>query len=234
MLGSVLPKRLPSDLMAPESSTLKKGTQVVLIAELPGVVAGTTGRVGRAVGINSTRYRVMFDNGVETLSVASEKLVSPATWAGMEDTALLIDDGQDIDAAPPAAVSLASPVTVASPSEPVEVVVPGDAAEKASPAETPPPPPSARTETPEVDDRLAALTAKSREARKEAGVDLDAEVAAEEATETSSAPESTSDATPDDKVEAQEPNSPQLVELPEGYYPPNNRIADLLSSIKDE
>ncbi|HJM22527.1 MAG TPA: hypothetical protein QF409_11135, partial [Acidimicrobiales bacterium] len=79
--------------MASESPTLKKGTEVVLVAELPGVVVGTIGRVGRAIGIKSTRYRVMFDNGVETLSVASEKLVSPATWDGMKDTALPADNG---------------------------------------------------------------------------------------------------------------------------------------------
>ena len=47
--------------MAPESSNLKKGTRVVLVDDLPGVKAGTAGRVGRSIGIKSTRYRVHFE-----------------------------------------------------------------------------------------------------------------------------------------------------------------------------
>ena len=66
--------------MAPESSTLKKGSRVVVITDIPGVAAGTTGRVGRAIGVKTTRYRVKFDNGVDALSVAEGKLVSPAAW----------------------------------------------------------------------------------------------------------------------------------------------------------
>ena len=61
--------------MAPESSTLKKGSRVVVITDIPGVAAGTTGRVGRAIGVKTTRYRVKFDNGVDVLSVAEGKLV---------------------------------------------------------------------------------------------------------------------------------------------------------------
>ena len=66
--------------MAPESSTLKKGSRVVVITDIPGVAAGTTGRIGRAIGVKTTRYRVKFDNGVDALSVAEGKLVSPAAW----------------------------------------------------------------------------------------------------------------------------------------------------------
>ena len=62
--------------MAPESSTLKKGSRVVVITDIPGVAAGTTGRVG-SIGVKTTRYRVKFDNGADVLSVAEGKLVSP-------------------------------------------------------------------------------------------------------------------------------------------------------------
>ena len=59
--------------MAPESSTLKKGARVVVITDLPGVSAGTAGRVGRSIGIKPVRYRVQFENGVNSLSDAESR-----------------------------------------------------------------------------------------------------------------------------------------------------------------
>ena len=44
---------------------LDRGDTVRAIVDLPGVPAGTAGRVILANGFNWLRYRVIFDNGVE-------------------------------------------------------------------------------------------------------------------------------------------------------------------------
>ena len=101
--------------------------------------------------------------------------------------------------------------------------------------------------------RLAALTAKSRDARKAAGVDVDAEV-----TDDAPAPEvadpATEEPVPEASQAAGDPPAPKVADpetdepvpetsevpkpaeqtfnLPDGYFPPDNRIADLLASVK--
>jgi len=225
--------------MAPESSTLKKGTRVVLIADLPGVGAGTAGRVGRAIGVKTTRYRVSFDNGVESMSVAEGKLVSPAAWAYIQKNAVDPGNGQKssgvaaavpMGVTPPAAAAVSTgPATQPAGDAPTQAPVP-----KTAPVE---PPAATTASSAAADDRLAALTAKSRDARKAAGVDVDAEAAANETTEdvTSDEPQDSADQL--DANSAAEPaqdSAPALVEVPDGYYPPNNRIADLLSSVRSE
>ncbi len=88
-----------------------------------------------------------------------------------------------------------------------------------------------------ADDRLAALTAKSRDARKAAGVDVDAETVSNDPVEdVAGAEEQEPDDQPDvnSTPEPLKESTPPLVELPEGYYPPDNRIADLLSSVRSE
>lgn len=45
--------------------TLREGTKVRASQDLPGVPAGTTGRVIVAYGLQWRRYRVWFDNGVD-------------------------------------------------------------------------------------------------------------------------------------------------------------------------
>ena len=225
--------------MAPESSILKKGTRVVLIADLPGVGAGTVGRVGRAIGIKTTRYRVSFDNGVESLSVAEGKLVSPAAWAYIQNNPVEPGNGQkssEVAAANPMGATL--PVTAAvvtGPAKPPVIDAPAQpATQKAAPVE-----PQAATpgDSAAADDRLAALTAKSRDARKAAGVDVDAETVSNDPAENvASAEEQEPDDQPDvsSTPEPLKESTPPLVELPEGYYPPDNRIADLLSSVRSE
>ena len=225
--------------MAPESSILKKGTRVVLIADLPGVGAGTVGRVGRAIGIKTTRYRVSFDNGVESLSVAEGKLVSPAAWAYIQNNPVEPGNGQkssEVAAANP--MGATPPVTAAvvtGPAKPPVIDPPAQpATQKAAPVE-----PQAATpgDSAAADDRLAALTAKSRDARKAAGVDVDAETVSNDPTENvASAEEQEPDDQPDvsSTPEPLKESTPPLVELPEGYYPPDNRIADLLSSVRSE
>ena len=225
--------------MAPESSTLKKGTRVVLIADIPGVGAGTVGRVGRAIGIKTTRYRVSFDNGVESLSVAEGKLVSPAAWAYIQNNPVEPGNGQkssEVAAANPmGATPPVAAAVVTGPAKPPVMDAPAQpAAQKAAPVE----PQAASTgNSAAADDRLAALTAKSRDARKAAGVDVDAETVSNDPAEDVA---STEEQEPDDQPDVNstpEPlkeSTPPLVELPEGYYPPDNRIADLLSSVRSE
>ncbi len=223
--------------MAPESSTLKKGTLVVLIADLPGVAAGTSGRVGRAIGIKTTRYRVSFDNGVESLSVPEGKLVSPAAWAYIQDNAVEVSNGH-LNHVPASAVPIAAATTPAEPA-PVKDLSPPPVDKPSEPTVDAPAPtegPSpAQGDTSTVDPRLAALTAKSRDARKSLGVDLGPEVVIDD----TSGEVSDQDTTPETEVpvaetdpDPMEVSAAPMAELPDGYYPPDNRIADLLSSIR--
>ena len=225
--------------MAPESSILKKGTRVVLIADLPGVGAGTVGRVGRAIGIKTTRYRVSFDNGVESLSVAAGKLVSPAAWEYIQNNSIELGNGEKSSAVSPAVLTAATPPVAAAvvtgpAKQPVMDAPAQPAVQKPAPVE---PQAAATGDSAAADDRLAALTAKSRDARKAAGVDVDAETASNDPAEDAAGAE---EQEPDDQPDVNstpEPlkeSTPPLVELPEGYYPPDNRIADLLSSVRSE
>jgi hypothetical protein len=216
--------------MAPESSTLKKGTRVILLADLPGVGAGTAGRVGRAIGIKATRYRVSFDNGVESLSVAEGKLVSPAAWEYIQNNSVESGNGERSRAASSAVPMAATPAVVAeqppvdTPSQP--------AAQKSAPTESPA---AVQGDSSATDERLAALTSKSRDARKAAGVDVDAETVSIDTDEDVASGEEQEQDDPPDANSTPNPlkeSTPPLVEVPEGYYPPDNRIADLLSAVR--
>tara|TARA_Y100001970_G_scaffold37499_1_gene46336 strand:- start:17964 stop:18647 length:684 start_codon:yes stop_codon:yes gene_type:complete len=225
--------------MAPESSTLKKGSRVVVITDLPGVSAGTTGRVGRSIGVKTTRYRVKFDNGVDVLSVAEGKLVSTAAWEFLKQGQ--IGDGPKISqGAVPAAVPVgAAPAQAPPPATPQPAQTP--------PETTPPDPPTAKEPEAQAatdsgdaseDPRLAALTAKSRGARKAAGIDVDAEDSAAPDTQTDAQADASEDEVDEPETvtanasEVESDSGPSLPDLPDGYYPSDNRIADLLASVK--
>lgn len=225
--------------MAPESSTLKKGSRVVVITDIPGVAAGTTGRVGRAIGVKTTRYRVKFDNGVDVLSVAEGKLVSPAAWEFLKQSQT--DGGSKIthvtvSAAVPVGTAAATSPTLEAP--PVAQTPPKETPPPPAPAKKPEPAPSSNSGASSDDPRLAALTAKSREARKALGVDVDAEdsAAPEPQPEVQQEPEeieTESQEAVESSPTAIEPElEPSLPEMPDGYYPADNRVADLLASIK--
>jgi len=62
------------------TSEFKKGTRVVLNANLAGIPAGSTGKVGRAIGFTPKRYRVAFDDGTESMSVTHALLVPAPEW----------------------------------------------------------------------------------------------------------------------------------------------------------
>jgi hypothetical protein len=219
--------------MAPESSTLKKGTRVVLIAELPGVGAGTAGRVGRAIGIKATRYRVSFDNGVESLSVAEGKLVSPAAWEYIQNNSVESGNGEKSRVASPAVPMAATPAVVAEVAKQPPVDTPSQpAAQKPAPTESPA---AVQGDSSATDERLAALTSKSRDARKAAGVDVDAETVSNDTDEDVASGEEQAQDDPPDVNSTPNPSkesTPPLIEVPEGYYPPDNRIADLLSAVR--
>ena len=217
--------------MAPESSTLKKGARVVVIADLPGVAAGTAGRVGRSIGIKTVRYRVQFENGVNTLSVAESKLVSPAAWEFIKENR---ESATETENGSPRAVAAAVPVAA---SQSVVDPAPQPPAAKEAPAakSTPAPQPEPSSGTAADDPRLAALTAKSREARKDAGIDVDAEVASNEVAaedEATSQEEPVAETPAAATTSEPAPSSEPSVELPDGYFPTDNRIADLLASVK--
>ena len=166
--------------MSAEGSTLKKGARIVLIVDLPGVAAGTPGKVGRSIGVKSTRYRVKFENGVEALSVAEGKLVSPAAWEYIKDNQMASHNEQ-----PGPSVAAAVPISAASapstaPTQPPAVSPQPAPAAKPEPAAPPPPQPStgspqAKTSSGADDPRLAEFFAKSRAAKKALGIDVDAE-----------------------------------------------------------
>jgi hypothetical protein len=223
--------------MAPESSTLKKGTRVVLIADLPGVGAGTAGRVGRAIGIKATRYRVSFDNGVESLSVAEGKLVSPAAWEYLQNNSVESGNGEKSRAVSPAVPMAATPTVAAAVVAEVAKQPPADAlsqpaAQKTAPTESPA---ITQGDSSATDERLAALTSKSRDARKAAGVDVDAETVSNDTDEDVASGEEQEQDDPPDVNSTPNPlkeSTPPLIEVPEGYYPPDNRIADLLSAVR--
>ena len=71
--------------MATDTTTLKKGSRIVVTEALPGVPEGTPGKVGRSVGMHLTRYRVAFDNGTSFNSVAHTKLVPEGEWETFQE-----------------------------------------------------------------------------------------------------------------------------------------------------
>ena len=93
--------------MATDTTTLKKGSRIVVTEALPGVPEGTPGKVGRSVGMHLTRYRVAFDNGTSFNSVAHTKLVPEGEWetfqADREAAAAKAAAGASEAAAAPAA-----------------------------------------------------------------------------------------------------------------------------------
>jgi hypothetical protein len=75
--------------MATESpiSTFKAHEKVVASVDLPGVPAGTRGKVMVRTGFSWIRYRVRFDNGVQVPWLDDRHLVSPDGWTGAAEPA---------------------------------------------------------------------------------------------------------------------------------------------------
>jgi hypothetical protein len=66
------------------SDRFRRHEKVVAAVDLPGVPAGTPGKVFLASGIDWIRYRVRFENGVEIGTLDRAALAGKAEWAERE------------------------------------------------------------------------------------------------------------------------------------------------------
>jgi hypothetical protein len=63
---------------------LRPKEAVVAAVDMPGIPAGTTGKVTFAEGFTWIRYWVRFDNGVVRGSINRDKLARPAEWIDIQ------------------------------------------------------------------------------------------------------------------------------------------------------
>lgn len=107
--------------MATDTTTLKKGSRIVVTEALPGVPEGTPGKVGRSVGMHLVRYRVAFDNGTSFNSVAHTKLVPEGDWETFQEereaAAAKAAAGESEAAAAPAAAAADGDAGAAAPAD---------------------------------------------------------------------------------------------------------------------
>ncbi|MCD9623552.1 hypothetical protein [Rhabdothermincola salaria] len=74
--------------MAPTISTEKvfrKRQKVVAAVDLPGVPAGTPGKVYYVAGVTWIRYHVLFENGVEISTLDAAQLADRKAWTKEQD-----------------------------------------------------------------------------------------------------------------------------------------------------
>ncbi len=67
-----------------DEAAFKVGQKVVNRVDLPGVPAGTPGRVVMVNGLSWIRYRVAFDNGADVGFVEADQLVTPDQWRAIQ------------------------------------------------------------------------------------------------------------------------------------------------------
>lgn len=78
------------------AGTLARKERVVAAVDMPGIPAGTKGKVTFVEGFSWIRYWVRFDNGVVRGSLNRNKLARPREWQRiLERQALGLDDDQD-------------------------------------------------------------------------------------------------------------------------------------------
>ena len=63
-----------------EDPKFKRHQKVVAVVDLPGVPAGTKGKVQLVNGFRWIRYWVVFKNGVELGQLGNEQLTTPDAW----------------------------------------------------------------------------------------------------------------------------------------------------------
>jgi len=73
-----------STLVLPDTEPFKRKDRVVAAVDLPGVPAGTEGKVIMVAGFTWIRYWVRFENGVERGSINRANLVRPGEPTGAE------------------------------------------------------------------------------------------------------------------------------------------------------
>ncbi len=71
------------------TNDLRKGDKIIATVDLPGVPAGTMGKVALVNGLSWVRYWIRFDNGVAIGSVNRSHLATPKEWerklSGVDD-----------------------------------------------------------------------------------------------------------------------------------------------------
>ena len=93
--------------MAPTKTiddALARKDRVVAAVDMPGIPAGTKGKITFVEGFTWIRYWVRFENGVVRGSINRNKLVRPAEWARIEERRALgiTDEDESGDGAAPA------------------------------------------------------------------------------------------------------------------------------------
>lgn len=226
-------------------SEYRRGTRVVVTEDLPGVPEGTSGKCGRGLGFAIKRYRVRFDNDVEIISVAHNKLVPEDEWPqflakrAREEIEAAQERARIAEARAAAAESRGLPAgsTDEAAAEPAEA-----AAEAPAPAEP-------ATDDGDADPRLAAILARSKSAREATGVpapESTPEPAADEPApepEAAAEPESAAPATAAQPARSAPPSGPERAEIPEfvpgpevdpDYTPAANRVSELMSQVSHD
>lgn len=226
-------------------SEYRRGTRVVVTEDLPGVPEGTSGKCGRGLGFAIKRYRVRFDNDVEIISVAHNKLVPEDEWPqflakrAREEIEAAQERARIAEARAAAAESRGLPAgsTDEAAAEPAEA-----AAEAPAPAEP-------ATDDGDADPRLAAILARSKSAREATGVpapESTPEPAADEPApepEAAAEPESAAPAAAAQPARSAPPSGPERAEIPEfvpgpevdpDYTPAANRVSELMSQVSHD
>ena len=225
-------------------SEYKRGTRVVVNEDLPGVPEGTPGKCGRGLGFAIKRYRVRFDNDVEIISVAHNKLVPEDEWPqflakrAREEIEAAQERARIAEARAAAAESRGLPAasTDEAAAEPAEAAV--DASAPAEPA----------ADDGGTDPRLAAILARSKSAREATGVPAPESTPAPAADDPAPAPEAAAapepaapaPATAARPARSAPPSGPERAEIPEfvpgpevdpDYTPAANRVSELMSQV---
>ena len=220
------------------TSEFKKGTRVVLNADLAGIPAGSTGKVGRAIGFTPKRYRVAFDDGTESMSVTHELLVPVPEWDDFVDER---DKAAEAAAVAKSAPAVSAPAPEASPEggdarlaalmakSKAAKAAKGVADDDSAPASTPEPAPADGSSSDGGDPRLAALMAKSKAAKAAKGITDDAPAAAPTATPEPQTPAAKPQPA-DDSPLAKTPTLDSGIDP--AAFPAGNRVQELLESIR--
>jgi len=88
--------------MSPTISTEKqfrRRQKVVATTDLPGVPAGTFGKIWFVSGVTWVRYHVAFENGVELANVDGHDLADRKTWLAEQQAAAAQREAEEREAA---------------------------------------------------------------------------------------------------------------------------------------
>jgi hypothetical protein len=86
---------------------LKRHQKVRAWIDLPGVPAGTPGKVLQVSGVSWIRYRVLFETGVEQGLLDGRHIVAPKNWVPVDERVEVevVDDAGPADGEAPAATA---------------------------------------------------------------------------------------------------------------------------------